>query len=85
MYGITTAFLNFKHLLLHIFMNLVNIMFQLSMAEIENGTIYLNKWKSIFFARVLLTFISSLTFFRSLIFSQVCCVIQSFLIFLLKT
>jgi len=46
MYGITTAFLNFKHLFLHIFMQLVNIIFQLSMAEIENGTIYLNKWKS---------------------------------------
>jgi len=27
-------------------MQLVNIIFQLSMAEIENGTIYLNKWKS---------------------------------------
>jgi len=34
MASITTAFLNFKHLLLHIFMNLVNIIFQLSMAEI---------------------------------------------------
>lgn len=46
MYAVTTAFLNFRHLLLHIFMNLLNIMFQLSMAEIENETIYLNKWQS---------------------------------------